>query len=111
MSVPKHFYLISGTVAFYVIDPENPENLEPRSMIVNAIVRQNAKEFPASALARAQRNLQAVCIQKFAEEVRQYLRFQDTIIQNIIHIGHMTEEKFQAQPKELAAVEPVKEVI
>lgn len=110
MSDKKHFFLISGLVMFTI--GEDAETAQISSIPTNALVRHTDTNFPASKLAKAQQNLHKAMFMKMPEEARAVITVRDVVVQSVSHLGHMTEEEFQAPPEGMTLVEtPTPEVL
>lgn len=109
MSDKKHFFLISGLVIFTIGDDE--ETAQISSISTNAIVRHDDTSFPAAKLAKAQQNLHKSMLAKMPEEARAVIVVRDVVVQTVCHLGHMTEEEFQAPPEGMTLVETPAEVL
>lgn len=109
MSDKKHFFLISGMVMFTI--GEDPDTAQISSIPTNALVRHDDTNFPAAKLAKAQQNLHKSMLMKMPEEARALITVRDVVVQSVSHLGHMTEEEFQAAPEGTVLVETPAEVL
>lgn len=87
----KHHYLICGTV-FFVVKDEGGEPQGIGNVSLNAMSVSQFNMITAKQLGAAQQALQMRALQKVGE-----VEFVDVVIQNICHLGHMTDEEFGAQ--------------
>ena len=90
----KHHFLVAGEVIFITKD-ENGD--EVHSVRLNALVtnKSNNTNFPMRMLAKAQQALQAHLARKMDNQLP---AVQDVVIQNICHLGYMTDEEFSKEP-------------
>lgn len=84
----EHYFNVAGTV-FFVVDAE-PE--EPRSISVNAIIKNSTGQLPVSMLAKAQQGLSQGCADKLGPAVK--ITIHDVQILAISKLGHMTPSEF-----------------
>lgn len=109
--VRRHYFLIAGVILF----SSNAEGTEPNigSAPANAIIRHDDLNFPVHKLSKAQQNLHKSFIMKMPEEARAMLNIHDIVVTNVSHLGHMSEDEFQAAAPlvEAAPLVPTSEIV
>lgn len=85
----KHYFLIAGHVIFQTADGE------PGQILLNAVVHGSSKNFAVAMIGKAQQALQ---IQFFKKVNDPNVQVVDVPIQNIVHLGFMTDKEFNAVP-------------
>lgn len=88
----QHYYLVSGTLIFTVEEngQTNVGNVE-----LNALVHDDERNVTLSIIGKAQTGLQLNFRQRQPDPATQII---DVIVANMIYLGHMTKEEFEAMP-------------
>lgn len=89
-----HHYLVTG---FLLIKTEEKEDLT--QLTLNSMVKSDIRHIPMRLIGKAQQALQVALHQRMHDgsETPKY-EVVDVVILNMLHLGHMTDEQFNATP-------------
>lgn len=97
LSKPSHHYHLCATKVAFL----EPENQAIGSLEINVLMRTKDRNFASAELAKAQQIAQMQFFEKMQNET---LEVKDVFFSSISYLGHMTEDRFQERPKDVAGI-------
>jgi hypothetical protein len=94
----QHYFLIAGQVIFHTKDGETGQ------VMLNGIVTNDTRNFPARLIGKAQQILQLLFFKKIEDPT---VTVVDVPIYSVSHLGIMTEKEFHAAPEGMKLAEKV----
>lgn len=95
----QHYFLVAGTIIFH------NDNAEIGQVLMNCIITNNDRNFPARLIGRAQQTLQIQFFKNIEDPTQ--IKVVDVPITSICHLGIMTEKEFHAAPEGMQVAERV----
>ena len=92
----QHYFLIAGQVIFRTKDGE------PGQIMLNALVTNDTRNFPARLIGKGQQALQLHFFKQIEDATVTVI---DVPIYSVSYLGHMTEKDFHAAPEGMKLVE------
>jgi hypothetical protein len=92
----KFFFLVSASVVFAVRMGKDKMS-DPTTMQLNTVVTGTEDRFPSKAIGHAQQAVQLALFKRLGDEA-QNVEIGDVIINNLMNLGYMTDEEFNAKP-------------
>lgn len=91
MSNKSHYFLIVAAISFSL-----PKEDDVATISLNAIINGSTRELPVRAIGKAQ---QVAQLQFYERMLNPEITVHDVVISNIIYLGEMTKEQFEAPPE------------
>lgn len=95
----QHYFLVAGQVIFHTNEGEHGQ------IMLNALVTNDARNFPARLIGRAQQALQMHFFKRMPDPTK--VTVDDVPIYSISHLGIMTEKDFHAAPEGMKLAEKI----